>query len=170
MMMTEPIVSKKFDVEDIRKIREYNSLRHMLHLFAPCVVPVSEWDHLPFHPSRLPPVDEGTFQTGTCRRHGAFCHGGACSLQAGHPLCDSWYPKKPVTGLVEEFKNLEMICCGRSDTVLYDLPGERIEEYSKLTNGVEAALDKADRYAADNDTRMSHEEVFGGLRRKINVQ
>ena len=29
MMMTEPIVSKKFDVEDIRKIREYNSLRHI---------------------------------------------------------------------------------------------------------------------------------------------
>ena len=40
-------------------------------------------------------------------------------------LCDSWYPKKPVTGLVTEFKNLEMICCARSDTVLYDLPGER---------------------------------------------
>ena len=29
MMMTEPIVSKKFDVEDIRKIREYNSLCHI---------------------------------------------------------------------------------------------------------------------------------------------
>ena len=40
-------------------------------------------------------------------------------------LCDSWYPKKPVTGLVTEFNNLEMICCARSDTVLYDLPGER---------------------------------------------
>jgi len=40
-------------------------------------------------------------------------------------LCDSWYPKKPVTGLVEEFDNLEMVCCARSDTVLYDLPGER---------------------------------------------
>jgi len=40
-------------------------------------------------------------------------------------LCDSWYPKKPVTGLVGEFQNLEMICCARSDTVLYDLPGEK---------------------------------------------
>ncbi len=29
MMMTEPVVSKNFDVEDIRKIREYNSLRHI---------------------------------------------------------------------------------------------------------------------------------------------
>lgn len=40
-------------------------------------------------------------------------------------LCDSWYPKKPVTGLVNDFQNLEMICCARLDTVLYDLPGER---------------------------------------------
>ena len=40
-------------------------------------------------------------------------------------LCDSWYPQKPVTGLVKEFKNLEMVCCARSDTVLYDLSGER---------------------------------------------
>ena len=40
-------------------------------------------------------------------------------------LCDSWYPKKPVTGLVEEFKNPGMICCARLDTVLYDLPSER---------------------------------------------
>ncbi|MCM1128024.1 MAG: hypothetical protein NC429_16340 [Lachnospiraceae bacterium] len=29
MMMTEPIVSKNFDVENIRKIREYNSLHHI---------------------------------------------------------------------------------------------------------------------------------------------
>ncbi len=29
MTMNEPIISKRFDVEDIRKIREYNSLRHI---------------------------------------------------------------------------------------------------------------------------------------------
>ncbi len=45
-----------------------------------------------------------------------------------------------------------------------------LEEYSKLTDGVEVALDKADSFAVKNGTRMSHEEVFGGLRRKINVQ
>ena len=33
--------------------------------------------------------------------------------------------QKPVTGLVGEFRNLEMICYARSDTVLYDFPGER---------------------------------------------
>ena len=45
-----------------------------------------------------------------------------------------------------------------------------LEEYSKLTDGVEAALDKADSFAAENDVRMSHEVVFGDLRRKINAQ
>lgn len=40
-------------------------------------------------------------------------------------LCNSWYPKKPVTGLVEEFENLEMLCAAWSDMVPYDLPGER---------------------------------------------
>lgn len=27
--MSEPIISERFDVDDIRKIREYNSLRHI---------------------------------------------------------------------------------------------------------------------------------------------
>ncbi len=39
-----------------------------------------------------------------------------------------------------------------------------LEEYSKLTDGVETALDMADRLAAESSTRMSHEEVFGNLR------
>lgn len=29
MTMNKPIVSERFDVDDIRKIREYNSLRHI---------------------------------------------------------------------------------------------------------------------------------------------
>ena len=45
-----------------------------------------------------------------------------------------------------------------------------LEEYSKLTDRVEIALDKADRRAAENAERMSHEEVFGKLQRKINAQ
>ncbi len=27
--MSEPIISERFDVDDIRKLREYNSLRHI---------------------------------------------------------------------------------------------------------------------------------------------
>ena len=44
-----------------------------------------------------------------------------------------------------------------------------LDMYSQLTDGVEAALDEADRAAAEERKRMTHEEVFGSLRRKINV-
>lgn len=36
-----------------------------------------------------------------------------------------------------------------------------LDMYSKLTDGVEVALDEADRMAAKDDRRMNHEEVFG---------
>ena len=44
-----------------------------------------------------------------------------------------------------------------------------LDMYSQLTDGIEAALDEADQAAAENSRRMTHEEVFGNLRRKINV-
>lgn len=44
-----------------------------------------------------------------------------------------------------------------------------LEAYSQLTDGVEAALDEADRLAEQSGRRLSHEEVFGALRRKINA-
>ena len=43
-----------------------------------------------------------------------------------------------------------------------------IEEYSKLTDRVERKLDEADIQAESTDVRLSHEEVFGDLRKKIN--
>ena len=39
-----------------------------------------------------------------------------------------------------------------------------LEEYSKLTDVVEATLDKADRSAVENDIWMSYEEIFCGGR------
>ena len=42
-----------------------------------------------------------------------------------------------------------------------------IEEYSKLTDQVERKLDEADIQAENTDVRLSHEEVFGDLRKKI---
>ena len=44
-----------------------------------------------------------------------------------------------------------------------------IETYSRLIQDVEVALDEADEYAAANNARMTHDQVFGGLRRKINA-
>ena len=43
-----------------------------------------------------------------------------------------------------------------------------LEAYSRLTDGVETALDEADRYAAENEKRYTHEEVFINLRRRVN--
>ena len=43
-----------------------------------------------------------------------------------------------------------------------------LDAYSRLTAGVEAALDEADQFAAENEKRYTHEEVFANLRRKIN--
>ena len=43
-----------------------------------------------------------------------------------------------------------------------------LEAYSRLTDSVEMALDEADKYAVENETRYTHEEVFSGLRRRVN--
>ena len=37
-------------------------------------------------------------------------------------LCDSWYVKKGLVSIVEEYENLELIGNARSDSVMYDLP------------------------------------------------
>ena len=40
-------------------------------------------------------------------------------------LCDSWYPKGCVAGLVDEYNNLDIICSARIDTVMYGFPPGR---------------------------------------------
>ena len=37
-------------------------------------------------------------------------------------LCDSWYVKKDLVCVVDEYKNLDLIGNARSDSVMYDLP------------------------------------------------
>lgn len=44
-----------------------------------------------------------------------------------------------------------------------------LEMYSRLTDETEAALDEADRAAERDSRRLNHDEVFGKIRRKINV-
>ena len=43
-----------------------------------------------------------------------------------------------------------------------------LEAYSRLTDGVETALDEADRVAMEENRRYTHEEVFSNLRRRVN--
>ena len=42
-----------------------------------------------------------------------------------------------------------------------------LESYARLADPVERALDEADGAAAADQKRMTHEEVFSGLRRKL---
>lgn len=41
-----------------------------------------------------------------------------------------------------------------------------LEQYSALTNSTELALDEADRQAEMTDLRLTHDEVFGRLRKR----
>ena len=82
---------------------------------------------------------------------------------------------RPVSDLRNKFPHIEKIV--NADEPVYltkngygAMEVFSLEEYSKLTDSVEAALDKAGRFAEENYARMSHEEVFGDLGRKINAQ
>ena len=82
---------------------------------------------------------------------------------------------RPVSDLRNKFPDIEKIV-NAGEPVYLTKNGYgamvvlSLEEYSKLTDGVEAALDKADRLAVENDMWLSQEEVFGNLRRKINAK
>lgn len=45
-----------------------------------------------------------------------------------------------------------------------------LESYSRLTDPAEAALDYADYVAEHDSRRMSHDEVFGKIRGKLNAK
>lgn len=70
---------------------------------------------------------------------------------------------RPVSDLRNKFPDIERIV-NAGEPVYLTKNGYgamvvlSLEEYSKLTDGVEAALDKADRFAAEEETRMSNEE------------
>ena len=75
---------------------------------------------------------------------------------------------RPVSDLRNKFPDIEKIV-NAGEPVYLTKSGYgamvvlSLEEYSKLTDGVETALDM-DWLAAESSTRMSHEEVFGNLR------
>ena len=45
-----------------------------------------------------------------------------------------------------------------------------LEEYSRLTDPIEVALDYADYVAKHDSRRMTHEEVFGRIRENLNAK
>ena len=82
---------------------------------------------------------------------------------------------RPVSDLRNKFPDIEKIV-NSGEPVYLTKNGYgamvvlSLEEYSKLTDNVEIALDRADKLASESNERMSHEEVFGNLRRKIHAQ
>ena len=57
-------------------------------------------------------------------------------------LCDGWYPKKPVSGLVNEFANLEMVCSVRIDMhcMIFLLNGRRAVDPVSIERAVRGRL------------------------------
>lgn len=80
---------------------------------------------------------------------------------------------KPVSDLRNKFPDIEKIV-NTGEPVYLTKNGYgamvvlSLEAYSKLTDGVEAALDEAELAAENENRRYEHDEVFGGLRRRLN--
>ena len=80
---------------------------------------------------------------------------------------------RPVSDLRNKFPDIER-AVGGGDPVYLTKNGYgamvvlSLEAYSRLTDGVEYALDEADRAAIEDNRRYTHEDVFSNLRRRIN--
>ena len=80
---------------------------------------------------------------------------------------------RPVSDLRNKFSDIERAVEG-GDPVYLTKNGYgamvvlSLEAYSRLTDGVEYALDEADRAAMEDNRRYTHEDVFSNLRRRIN--
>lgn len=80
---------------------------------------------------------------------------------------------RPVSDLRNKFPDIEKaVACGEPVYLTKNGYGAMVvlslEAYSRLTDGIEAALDMADKAAEEDDRRYTHEEVFSNLRRREN--
>lgn len=80
---------------------------------------------------------------------------------------------RPVSDLRNKFPEIEKAVGGGEPVYLTkngygSMVVLSLEAYSKLTDGVESALDEADQMATVDDKRYSHEEVFSRIRRRVN--
>lgn len=80
---------------------------------------------------------------------------------------------RPVSDLRNKFTDIEKTVVGGEPVFLTKngygtMVVLSLDAYSRLTDGVENALDEADQAAQEDSRRYTHEEVFGNLRRRIN--
>lgn len=79
---------------------------------------------------------------------------------------------RPVSDLRNKFPDVEKaVACGEPVYLTKNGYGAMVvlslEAYSRLTDGIEADLDMADKAAEEDDRRYTHEEVFSNLRRRV---
>ena len=80
---------------------------------------------------------------------------------------------RPVSDLRNKFPDIEK-AVGGGEPVFLTKNGYgsmvvlSLEAYSRLTDGIDSALDEADRVAMEDDRRYTHDEVFSNLRRRVN--
>ena len=80
---------------------------------------------------------------------------------------------RPISDLRNKFTEIENLV-GEGEPVYLTKNGYgamvvlSLEAYSRLTEGVENALDEADQAAVEENSRYTHEEVFSRIRRRVN--
>ena len=80
---------------------------------------------------------------------------------------------RPVSDLRNKFPEIESIVNSGQPVYLTKngygtMVVMSLEQYSQLSENVEEKLDEADALAADSDKRLSHDEVFEDVRRRLN--
>lgn len=78
---------------------------------------------------------------------------------------------RPVSDLRNKFPDIEKAVQSNGHVILTkngygSMVVLSIEEYSRLVNSLEMALDEAEKMAMDDPKRLTHEEVFGKLRKQ----
>lgn len=80
---------------------------------------------------------------------------------------------RPVSDLRNKFPEIESVVNGGQPVYLTKngygtMVVMSLEHYSQLTENIEAKLDEADKEAAESSVRLSHDELFGNVRRRLN--
>ncbi|PNP90037.1 type II toxin-antitoxin system Phd/YefM family antitoxin [Gardnerella sp. DNF00502] len=83
---------------------------------------------------------------------------------------------RPVSDLRNKFPEVEETVINSNTPVFLTKNGYgtmvlmSIKQYSALTDNIERKLDEADTFAANTSTRLSKDNVFDSVRRRINEQ
>lgn len=80
---------------------------------------------------------------------------------------------RPISDLRNHYAEVEEEVLSKGEPVFLTKNGYgsmvllSLEQFEDMSNGIELALDEADRFAELSETRYSAEEVFGRVRKRI---